>query len=133
MLNDYGIEKKYGATWRQTAITMDKHNMINLNDKWIDGRTYKQILDETLHQECGSEFILDLQQQYLLPYTDDSEDNNIHYLQYEYENEEKSLQELANVMFDRDYTKNELDNIFYIKNREITTIHKLYVFLCRVL
>ncbi len=127
VLNDYGIEKKYGTTWRQTAITMSKNNMINLNDKWFNGRTYKQILDEALQQECDPEFILDLQEEYLLPYTDDSEDNNVYYLQNEYKNEEKSLQRLANVMFGRDYTENELNDIFYIKSRQMIILHNAVI------
>ncbi len=39
VLNDYGIEKKYGATWRRTAQRMAKTNMINLNKIWINGNT----------------------------------------------------------------------------------------------
>nr|QBK93992.1 MAG: F-box family protein [Pithovirus LCPAC406] len=59
VLDNYGIEKKYGDTWRQTAINMDKVNMINLGDKWIDGRTYREILGDTVQN--GAFTILDLQ------------------------------------------------------------------------
>ncbi len=48
--NDYGIEKKYGATWRITAQRMSEVNMINLNDRWINGQTYRELLDEALEK-----------------------------------------------------------------------------------
>ena len=46
VLNDYGIKKKFGDTWRETAKNMSKVNMINLNNKWINGQTYGQILND---------------------------------------------------------------------------------------
>ena len=49
--NDYGIEKKHGHTWRETAKNLFILNMINLGKKWIDGRTYKEILDEALKHD----------------------------------------------------------------------------------
>ncbi len=43
-MNDYGVKEKFGDTWRETAKNMSKVNMINLNDKWVNGQTYGQIL-----------------------------------------------------------------------------------------
>ena len=124
VLNDYGIEERYAVTWKQTAITMSIHNMINLNDKWINGRTYKEILNEALQQEYGPEFILDLQKLYLLPYANNSA-NGVWDL--ERCSDDEHCQEVANVMFGRDYTENELNNIFYIKNRQMTILHNAII------
>nr|QBK92447.1 MAG: uncharacterized protein LCPAC401_00850 [Pithovirus LCPAC401] len=46
----YGTEKRYGDTWRKTAELFHKVNMINLNNKWIDGRTYAEIIKDTQKQ-----------------------------------------------------------------------------------
>ena len=43
---DFGIEKKYWDTWRKTAENLFKMNMINLNKKWINGMTYREIIDK---------------------------------------------------------------------------------------
>ncbi len=49
--SSYGIEKKYGGeTWRETAELLSGAGMINLNNRWYDGRTYRQILDEALRR-----------------------------------------------------------------------------------
>ena len=134
VLNDYGVGKKYGdtiasqssaagATWRQTAITMDKNNMINLNDVWINGRTYKQILDEALQQEYRLDFFEDLQEKYLLPYADNSEEDVLRLLDRYSDYDDGKLQRFANDVLGRDYTEDELNDIFYIKNREIKVIY----------
>lgn len=119
VLDDYGIEKKYGDTWRETAIIMDKVNMINLNDKWIDNRTYREILDDSLQN--GTDIIMRLLFKYLDPYVNHSEDDICH-LHCEL-NDEKSMQEYANEVLKRDYTSDELDTIFRIKAKEIYVIY----------
>nr|QBK93967.1 MAG: F-box-like protein [Pithovirus LCPAC406] len=43
---DFGIEKKYWDTWRKTAENLFKIKMINLNKKWINGMTYREIIDK---------------------------------------------------------------------------------------
>nr|QBK93968.1 MAG: F-box-like protein [Pithovirus LCPAC406] len=43
---DFGIEKKYWDTWRKTAENLFKMKMINLNKKWINGMTYREIIDK---------------------------------------------------------------------------------------
>ncbi len=118
--DDYGIEKKYGSTWRATARKMDEINMINLNSKWFSGKTYKQILDEALQQEYSPEFILDLQEEYLLPYANNSIDD-VFDLEGCFDDE--GCQEVANKVFGRDYTEDELDDIFYINNRQMTILN----------
>nr|QBK92796.1 MAG: uncharacterized protein LCPAC401_04340 [Pithovirus LCPAC401] len=46
--NDYKIDRKLGDTWKETAKMLVKSNMINLDKKWINGMTYRQILNEGL-------------------------------------------------------------------------------------
>nr|QBK93701.1 MAG: F-box family protein [Pithovirus LCPAC406] len=118
--DDYGIHKKYGNTWRQTAIVMNKVDMINLNNVWIGGRTYKEILDDTLLN--GAHFILDLQNSYLLPLANNSA-NDTNELQYHTRNDDTELQDFANEVLHRDYTDDELNDIYYIRNREINVIY----------
>ena len=53
VLNNFGVNEKQAKTWRQTAIKMVKCNMINLNNKWVNGQTYREILDEALNEKLG--------------------------------------------------------------------------------
>nr|QBK94072.1 MAG: uncharacterized protein LCPAC406_03860 [Pithovirus LCPAC406] len=65
---DYGMEKKYGATWKKTAINLFKVNMINLNKEWINGCTYAEIVKETLGQKEIIRYLAKFQNEY---YPDD--------------------------------------------------------------
>nr|QBK92600.1 MAG: F-box-like protein [Pithovirus LCPAC401] len=116
--DDYGIHKKYGSTWRQTAINMDKVNMINLGSKWISGRTYREILDDALQN--GADSVFEAQIQYLFPYGDEV-DYAVH-LQFDV-NDEKSIQDFANEVLGKDYTEDELNDILLIKSSEIDVIY----------
>ena len=91
--NDYGIYKKYDSTWRETARIMDRYDMINMNDVWFDGRTYMEILNDSLQN--GVDIIVDLQIKYLLPYA-----NNIRLdasiLLYDFKNVDNSLHKFSN-------------------------------------
>ncbi len=49
--NCFGVDEKQAKTWKQTAIKMVKCNMINLNKKWVNGQTYREILDEALNEK----------------------------------------------------------------------------------
>nr|QBK93247.1 MAG: F-box family protein [Pithovirus LCPAC403] len=116
---DYGIHKKYGDTWRKTARNMDKINMINLDGVWFDGRTYRKILDDALQN--GVDVFRGLQEQYLLPYVDNDEDDAL-FIIFEV-NDEKTLQNFANTFLDRPYTDDELDDILLINSVEIKVIY----------
>nr|QBK93249.1 MAG: F-box family protein [Pithovirus LCPAC403] len=117
--DDYGIHKKYGKTWRETAINMDKYDMINLDDVWINGKTYMEMLDWALQD--GTDIIIDSQTEYLCPYANDDVCNldELSFLA----DDDAILQNFANEVLDRDYTEDELDVIFYIKNREMNIIY----------
>ena len=54
VFDEYGVTKMYGESWKQTAAEMAKCNMINLNSKWVDGRTYRQLLDDTMKNGTDS-------------------------------------------------------------------------------
>ncbi len=58
---DYGIQRMYGSTWKETAINLFKVNMINLDKKWIDERTYAEIVKEALIQKDSSKYLEELQ------------------------------------------------------------------------
>nr|QBK92738.1 MAG: hypothetical protein LCPAC401_03760 [Pithovirus LCPAC401] len=51
VLLDYGIEKKYGETWKETTILLSNSNMINLRKEWINGQTYGELLEEGLRDD----------------------------------------------------------------------------------
>ncbi len=61
--NDYGIETKYGRTWKETAQFLFEYNMINLNQTWINGKTYKQLFDESLESK-SNDYFKDLYKKY---------------------------------------------------------------------
>nr|QBK93270.1 MAG: hypothetical protein LCPAC403_04040 [Pithovirus LCPAC403] len=46
VLLDYGVKKKFGETWKKTAMLLSNSNMINLGKEWIDGQTYGELLEE---------------------------------------------------------------------------------------
>ena len=119
VLNNHGIDKKYGSTWRETAKNMDEINMINLNGVWIDGRTYREILDDALQN--GADVIRGLPEHHLLPYVDNNEDD-ASYLQLELQ-DEKALQDFADTELDRPYTDDELSDILLINSIEINIIY----------
>ncbi len=80
-LNKYGIDKQiYDYNWKQTVEHAHVHNMINMNHKWINGSTYKQILDKALLQEYELEFFTNLQGRHLCPYVnkDGNTDEKLH-------------------------------------------------------
>ncbi len=101
VLNKYGIRKMYGSTWRETARRMEEFNMINLNIEWIDGRSYREILDDTLRD--GADTLTDLPKRYLLPLiNNDNDDANT----FRYEmNDEKAIQNFSDEFLDRSYTE----------------------------
>nr|QBK92699.1 MAG: hypothetical protein LCPAC401_03370 [Pithovirus LCPAC401] len=47
--NEFGITKLFGSTWRDIAILLSQCNMINMNKRWIDGRTYNDIFTDSLN------------------------------------------------------------------------------------
>nr|QBK93587.1 MAG: uncharacterized protein LCPAC404_02910 [Pithovirus LCPAC404] len=63
--NDYGVETKYGRTWKDTAQFLSEYNMINLNETWVNGKTYKELLDESLESK-NDNYFKDLRDKYKL-------------------------------------------------------------------
>nr|QBK92603.1 MAG: F-box-like protein [Pithovirus LCPAC401] len=116
--DDYGIKKKYGDTWKETAITMNKVDMIDLGDKWIDGRTYMEILNDSLQD--GASSIHEAQIRHLVDYVDNQ--NNADYILLEL-HDEKSIQDFAFDEFGEQFTDDDLDDIVYIKNRKMDVIY----------
>ena len=45
--SDYGISKQYEKTWMVTARMLCENNMINLEKKWVNGQTYREIMNKT--------------------------------------------------------------------------------------
>nr|QBK93699.1 MAG: F-box family protein [Pithovirus LCPAC406] len=100
---------------------MDKIYMINMNGVWVDGRTYREILNDVLQN--GVDVVTDLQAQYLLPYANDSKEE-VNYLQQQYSiNDDDDLQDFAELALGRYYTDDELNDIYYIRNREMDVIY----------
>ncbi len=48
VLLDYGVEKKYGETWKETAKFLYDSDMINLKKEWINGETYGDLFEQAL-------------------------------------------------------------------------------------
>ncbi len=119
VLNRHGITKKYGSTWRETAKNMDEINMIDLNVKWIDGRIFKEILNDTLQN--GASTLKDLPKQYLLPYVND-DGYDVKFMRDE-DPDENGLQYYAETFLDRSYTNGEIDDILLINTSEINVIY----------
>nr|QBK92494.1 MAG: uncharacterized protein LCPAC401_01320 [Pithovirus LCPAC401] len=124
VFSDYGIEKKYGEhidkqdnlTWERTAKWMTRIRMINMNNKWINGQTYREILNESL--EKGVDFLKCKKTYELIKFT-----NNPKYL-YEFMNADskKSVDDIAFRALGRELTQIELNNIHHIRSKEILAI-----------
>nr|QBK93689.1 MAG: uncharacterized protein LCPAC406_00030 [Pithovirus LCPAC406] len=64
---DYGVDKKYGETWKETAKNMFIVGMINLNERWINGETYNEILKKASSKgKDGKKYLFDIQVDALL-------------------------------------------------------------------
>lgn len=149
---EYGIDIQlnYHAelNWKQTVEHAHKHNMINLNHKWFNKSTYKQILYEALLEEYTLEYFTDLQDKYIKPYVAEGDTYDILYDTYEnwdnlskyseiyigstYESMEPNeyarkqcLQDYGKKILGRNYTENELNDIAHIKCRELTIIYNV--------
>ncbi len=123
VLNDYGIKKRYGNTWKETAIVMDKVNMINLGRTWSDGRTYREILDDTLRDGDDADDILDLQYKYILHLMNsENNEDDAKFIQIEL-NDEKSLQDFADEFLGKPYTADEIDDILLANSKEMKIIY----------
>ncbi len=49
----YGVNKMYGSSWKETAKNLFICNMIDLNKRWINGMTYREIFDSAV-SKCGN-------------------------------------------------------------------------------
>ncbi len=112
VLNDYGIEKKYGVTWRETAKRMFEVNMINMNDKWVNGQTYREIL-------VNHPFLFTMKSDLLSLLVNNNEDA---VTELTWNLQEEKIQEIANSVLGRQFTNDELDKIYHINSREIKII-----------
>ncbi len=56
VMADFGIERKIKATWRLTAKTFVQMKVMNLNDTFVNGQTYKEIFDDTLDAKDEVEY-----------------------------------------------------------------------------
>ncbi len=121
IFNDYGIEKKYGTTWRETAQRMFQINMINLNKRWIDGRTYKELLDIAISMDDIADalgLIRTIEIDEFL--TDLPSDTS---WEFTYIHEEKEIQDCAEENLNRQLTREELDKLEYVNSREMLVIY----------
>ncbi len=58
---DYGLEEKFTSTWRKMAKILFEYKMINLNERWVDGKSYKEILGEVIKKESdGRKYVEDM-------------------------------------------------------------------------
>ncbi len=118
--DDYGIRKKYGDTWRETARIMDKYDMINLNKRWIDGRTYREILNDVLQN--GSDRIRGLPEKRLFPYVDNNYGDAL-FIRFELGHSEEQFQDFAHQTYNKSYTDDELNDMLLINSEEIDIIY----------
>ncbi len=120
VLSDYGVKRKYGKSWRKTAINMFKVNMINLGNKWLNGQTYEEILEQGLKENNGWKYIRKLQLDALYETVEIKiipEDE----IDYDYHREE--VYRFYNLTYDVQLTEKQLDDHDMIFNREISIIH----------
>nr|QBK93714.1 MAG: F-box domain protein [Pithovirus LCPAC406] len=119
VFSDYGIEKKYGATWRKTAQRMSQINMINMNKKWTNGRTYKELFDMAM-QEIADELNVMRMVEINKIFTEYPPcfSNKFAYL-----NNEQEFQDYAEVNLKRQLTREELDKLEFVNSREMLVIY----------
>ncbi len=118
IFRDYGVTKMYGKTWKQTGVEMAKCNMINLNDKWANGKTYKQLLDDTLKTGFDT---LDKEQIHLISVAAKVSKENIYVLIYEIESMKND--DYTNIGFDNDTFR----KLQHICSREMRIVYSAAV------
>ncbi len=122
VLNDYGVKKKYGDTWRETAKNMSKTDMINLNDKWVNGHTYEKILNDATEMkgDDGWEYIRDMYSDTLDEVIGEDfrmefyEDGDLYYQSYD-----DNLLEIFNVV---GFSVEQIEKLAIVHGREINII-----------
>nr|QBK93358.1 MAG: hypothetical protein LCPAC404_00620 [Pithovirus LCPAC404] len=64
VISEYGVLCSLSdKTWKETAIEFALYGMINLNTKWINGMSYKELLDKAICD--GTRYLHELQEHYL--------------------------------------------------------------------
>nr|QBK92611.1 MAG: hypothetical protein LCPAC401_02490 [Pithovirus LCPAC401] len=118
VFSDYGIEKKYGTTWKETAQRMSQINMINMNKKWIDGQTYKELFDMAIREITDELNVIRMTE--IEKFIKDIPP----FCSFEYENlrDEKEVQDYSEQNLDRRLTREELDKLEFVNSREMLVI-----------
>ncbi len=123
---DYGVEKKYGETWRETAKLLSEVNMINLNKKWVNGETYKQILTKAWNKRKeGLKYLITLQ---VNAFYDVIPDHDLA-VTLQYINlgpaDEETIREVVkdNIYdIDREFTDDDFDRFLEIRSKEFSIL-----------
>nr|QBK93915.1 MAG: uncharacterized protein LCPAC406_02290 [Pithovirus LCPAC406] len=112
---DFGVDKKYGETWRETAKNMFIIGMINLGKQWFDGRTYKQVFEKALNEgEDGAKYLRDIQADAIMktmdydrgdaesfsffPYEEFSEDIRAFFTDEEYKEADETIESMKIIL-----------------------------------
>ncbi len=126
VLYNYGINKRYGATWRETAKRFYITNMINLGARWANDQTYREVLDEYLNRGADELYYNQMEMlDKIFQNEDAAHDMLIIY--------NPSPQEIRNFSrqfhLDRELTDAEIDKIRLITSRDIEVIKSVILIL----
>ncbi len=119
--SDYGVDKKYGETWRETAKLMTEVNMINLNKKWVNGETYKHILTKAWNKgKRGIIYLIKLQ---LNAFYDIIPNENVAVkLQYTRSDIDSFKEVIEHIDINRESTNDAFDRFMKIRSKEFTIL-----------
>ena len=120
VLDDYGINKKYGATWRETAKRFSITNMINLGTRWANGQTYKEVLDEYLDK--GADELRAVQVEMLNRIFQDEDTAMFAAIELANDPQDQEIRNFGSEFLSREITDAEIDKIRLINSRDIMVI-----------
>nr|QBK93273.1 MAG: uncharacterized protein LCPAC403_04070 [Pithovirus LCPAC403] len=128
---DYGVNKKYEETWRKTANNMFIVGMINLNKKWINGRTYNKILETALNEgKDGATYLHDVQIDAVMDYMDYDIDDAGYLSFFPYEHNSENIRAFFT---DEEYKEVDetIENMKIILSKEFAIIASVITILSR--
>ncbi len=118
----YGVDKTYGSSWKETAKNLFLCNMINLNKRWINGMTYKEILDLAVSKGIDGSIYVNVMRSKFLSKGGCFEHHDGKWKSFIYD--EQMLQDYAYEAgsYESEFNRKELDYLERVITREITIV-----------
>ena len=82
VLNEYGMKKKCGKTWREMAKNLVQECIMSLHETWVNGETYGQILNKSLKRANMLKYIKEIKETAIKVFSDQYKLNKLNNIPY---------------------------------------------------